>query len=182
VRPRRASIGSSAGGDGGGKQASTCSQFKESLRELAAQIALTTPHYVRCLKPNDSHQPHAFDPKRIVEQLRYGGVLEAVHVARAGFPVRMQHAEFNARYGLLAPLKLAAAAQSHKSKGVGKQQQAGSRAVVEAILADLGGGAGDAADEKAWKASLGDVGMQLGLIKVFFRQKAFDAIESLRAK
>lgn len=30
------------------------------------------------------------------------GVLAAVHVARAGFPVRMQHGEFVKRYGLLA--------------------------------------------------------------------------------
>ena len=30
------------------------------------------------------------------------GVLAAVHVARAGFPVRMQHREFVNRYGLLA--------------------------------------------------------------------------------
>lgn len=32
----------------------------------------------------------------------YSGVLAAVHVARAGFPVRMQHGEFVNRYGLLA--------------------------------------------------------------------------------
>lgn len=30
------------------------------------------------------------------------GVLAAVHVARAGFPVRMHHGEFVKRYGLLA--------------------------------------------------------------------------------
>jgi myosin-5 len=50
------------------------------------------------LKPNDSLKPHAFDAKRITEQLRYGGVLEAVRVARAGFPVRMLHAEFITRW------------------------------------------------------------------------------------
>jgi myosin-5 len=43
-----------------------------------AQIALTSPHYVRCIKPNDDHQPGRFEAPRIVEQLRYGGVLEAV--------------------------------------------------------------------------------------------------------
>lgn len=37
------------------------------------------------------------------------GVLAAVHVARAGFPVRMHHGEFVKRYGLLAVNVLQAA-------------------------------------------------------------------------
>lgn len=37
------------------------------------------------------------------------GVLAAVHVARAGFPVRMHHGEFVKRYGLLAVNMLQAA-------------------------------------------------------------------------
>ena len=34
--------------------------------------------------------------------MKHAGVLAAVHVARAGFPVRMHHGEFVKRYGLLA--------------------------------------------------------------------------------
>eukprot|EP00953_Heterococcus_sp_UTEX-ZZ885_P004269 2800-Heterococcus_DN1.PRE.4 len=51
-----------------------------------------------------------------MEQLRYGGVLEAVRVARSGFPVRLPHKEFYGRYrpllalsGCLLPVKLASA-------------------------------------------------------------------------
>lgn len=39
---------------------------------------------------------------RTTEQLRYGGVLEAVRVARSGFPVRLGHVEFYQRYRGLA--------------------------------------------------------------------------------
>jgi myosin-5 len=46
---------------------------------------------VRCLKPNDELAPDNFDPKQIVEQLRYCGVLEAVRVSRAGYPTRYPH-------------------------------------------------------------------------------------------
>jgi myosin heavy subunit len=39
---------------------------------------------------------------RTTEQLRYGGVLEAVRVARSGFPVRLNHHDFYSRYRALA--------------------------------------------------------------------------------
>ena len=42
------------------------------------RIYLTRPHYIRCLKPNDHNAPDALDRLRLTEQLRYGGVLEAV--------------------------------------------------------------------------------------------------------
>ena len=55
---------------------------------------MTRPHNVRCLKPNDAHQPHSFDHKRVTEQLRCGGVLAAVRVNRAEFLVWMKHGKF----------------------------------------------------------------------------------------
>ena len=61
------------------------------------------PHYVRCLKPNDSLEPDNFDPSNIVEQLRYCGVLEAVRVSRAGYPTRYPHEVFMTRYYIICP-------------------------------------------------------------------------------
>ena len=61
------------------------------------------PHYIRCLKPNDELEPNNFDPKNIVEQLRYCGVLEAVRVSRAGYPTRYPHEVFIARYYMICP-------------------------------------------------------------------------------
>lgn len=74
------------------------SQFKEQLSSLMKKIYATSPHYIRCLKPNDLNVPDNFNRIRTTEQLRYGGVLEAVRVARSGFPVRLPHAEFYTRY------------------------------------------------------------------------------------
>jgi myosin-5 len=48
----------------------------------------TTPHYVRCIKPNDSKVAFEFDPKRAVQQLRACGVLETVRISAAGYPSR----------------------------------------------------------------------------------------------
>lgn len=76
-------------------------QFSSQLRELRSRIDTTVPHYIRCLKPNDELVPNYFDPKMIVEQLRCGGVLEAVRVSRAGYSTRYPHDVFQARYSFL---------------------------------------------------------------------------------
>ena len=48
----------------------------------------TTPHYVRCIKPNDEKAEFTFTLDRAVEQLRACGVLETVRLSAAGFPGR----------------------------------------------------------------------------------------------
>jgi len=60
------------------------------------------------LKPNDELSPDYFEPKNIVEQLRCGGVLEAVRVSRAGYPTRYPHETFLARYYILGNRKQSA--------------------------------------------------------------------------
>ncbi|MBN3323059.1 MYO5B protein, partial [Atractosteus spatula] len=63
-------------------------QFRQSLRLLMDTLNSTTPHYVRCIKPNDLKQPFLFDPKRAVQQLRACGVLETIRISAAGYPSR----------------------------------------------------------------------------------------------
>ena len=84
---------------------SVSSQFSAQLRTLRSRIDDTTPHYIRCLKPNDELSPNFFEPKNVVEQLRCGGVLEAVRVSRAGYPTRYPHDIFMARYYILGDKK-----------------------------------------------------------------------------
>jgi myosin-5 len=88
------------------KRESVGSQFSRQLRELRTRIDNTTPHYVRCLKPNDDLIPHRFDPQIIADQLRCAGVLEAIRVSRVGFPHRYFHEYFLQRYGILAKASL----------------------------------------------------------------------------
>jgi myosin-5 len=78
-------------------------QFKEQLTSLIENVEKTDPHYIRCLKPNDAAKPKLLTRKRLTEQLRYGGVLEAVRVARMGFPVRLNHEAFFQQYRMLLP-------------------------------------------------------------------------------
>ena len=78
------------------------SQFSRQLRELRDRIDCTTPHYVRCLKPNDDLVPHQFETHIIADQLRCAGVLEAIRVSRVGFPHRYYHDRFLQRYEMIA--------------------------------------------------------------------------------
>jgi myosin-5 len=88
------------------KRESVGSQFNQQLRELRNRIDSTTPHYVRCLKPNDDLIPDRFEPHIIADQLRCAGVLEAIRVSRVGFPHRYFHDYFFQRYGILAKASL----------------------------------------------------------------------------
>lgn len=77
------------------------SQFRDSLNMLMTTLNATTPHYVRCIKPNDSKKPFEYNPQRAVQQLRACGVLETIRISAAGFPSRWTYEEFFYRYRVL---------------------------------------------------------------------------------
>lgn len=99
----RAEVAESAKSGPSGRSKTVGQQFKEQLTSLIDSVQKTDPHYIRCIKPNDAAKPLLMTRKRTTEQLRYGGVLEAVRVARAGYPVRMVHSAFFQRYRMLLP-------------------------------------------------------------------------------
>uniref|UniRef100_A0A8C9T5J2 Myosin VA n=1 Tax=Scleropages formosus TaxID=113540 RepID=A0A8C9T5J2_SCLFO len=74
-------------------------QFRNSLQLLMETLNVTTPHYVRCIKPNDFKFPYIFD------QLRACGVLETIRISAAGFPSRWTYQEFFSRYRVLMKQK-----------------------------------------------------------------------------
>lgn len=77
------------------------SQFRDSLNMLMMTLNATTPHYVRCIKPNDSKVQFEYNPVRAVQQLRACGVLETIRISAAGFPSRWTYLEFFQRYRVL---------------------------------------------------------------------------------
>jgi myosin-5 len=95
---------------------SAVAQFKMNLNTLIQQVSYTTPHYIRCINPIDradvtsTNSPHRassmsaknkfvpFNQYHVAEQLRYGGILEAIRVSRSGYPIRYSHKEFIQRF------------------------------------------------------------------------------------
>jgi len=103
-------------------------QFSSQLQKLRRRIDETHPHYVRCLKPNDQLQPGRFDPNIVVDQLRCGGILEAIRVSRAGFPHRYTFNHFASRFGLLSSaLGTSQPKQQRPPRRVGKLNLEGAR-------------------------------------------------------
>ncbi|XP_073536575.1 unconventional myosin-Vb isoform X1 [Phyllobates terribilis] len=80
-------------------------QFRNSLQLLMETLNATTPHYVRCIKPNDEKLAFSFDPKRAVQQLRACGVLETIRISAAGYPSRWTYHDFFIRYRVLMTKK-----------------------------------------------------------------------------
>uniref|UniRef100_A0A8C4HTM8 Myosin VAb n=1 Tax=Dicentrarchus labrax TaxID=13489 RepID=A0A8C4HTM8_DICLA len=80
-------------------------QFRQSLHLLMHTLNATTPHYVRCIKPNDLKASFTLDPVRAVQQLRACGILETIRISAAGFPSRWTYQEFFSRYRVLMKQK-----------------------------------------------------------------------------
>ncbi|XP_076020417.1 unconventional myosin-Vb isoform X2 [Genypterus blacodes] len=76
-------------------------QFRSSLHLLMDTLNATTPHYVRCIKPNDVKESFSFDSSRAVQQLRACGVLETIRISAAGYPSRWTYPDFFSRYRVL---------------------------------------------------------------------------------
>ncbi|KAL3649699.1 hypothetical protein CASFOL_006102 [Castilleja foliolosa] len=85
------------------KFSSIGSRFKLQLQSLMETLNATEPHYIRCVKPNNLLKPAIFEYQNIIQQLRCGGVLEAIRISCAGYPTRRPFFEFLNRFGLLAP-------------------------------------------------------------------------------
>ncbi|KAM7251120.1 hypothetical protein ACFE04_023003 [Oxalis oulophora] len=76
-------------------------KFKGQLFKLMYQLENTTPHFIRCIKPNGKHLSGKYDEELVLQQLRCCGILEVVRISRSGYPTRMTHQEFAGRYGFL---------------------------------------------------------------------------------
>ncbi|KAL6222010.1 hypothetical protein ACLB2K_005402 [Fragaria x ananassa] len=85
------------------KFSSIGSRFKLQLQSLMETLSSTEPHYIRCVKPNNVLKPAIFENFNIIQQLRCGGVLEAIRISCAGYPTRRTFYEFLNRFGVLAP-------------------------------------------------------------------------------
>jgi len=77
-------------------------QFRTALNNLIERLLSCSPHYVRCIKPNDEKRPGKLDEARVRHQIRYLGLVENIRVRRAGFANRQPYERFLARYHMVA--------------------------------------------------------------------------------
>jgi len=100
------------------RKVSLCAQFKGQLNKLMETLNSTNPHYIRCVKPNETKLPskESFHGMNTLRQLRYAGVFEAVTIRQTGFPYRLKHEDFYKHYkALLMEDKMDTSAKNWKA-------------------------------------------------------------------
>ncbi len=90
-------------------------QFRTQLSRLVSVLNNTAPRYIRCVKTTPHKRPNDLHPTMCIEQLRYSGVFEAVQIRKTGFPFRMSHQQFVARYAYVNDATRAAARGAHSN-------------------------------------------------------------------
>eukprot|EP00047_Mylnosiga_fluctuans_P024126 m.153715 g.153715 ORF g.153715 m.153715 type:complete len:1104 (+) comp9783_c1_seq15:111-3422(+) len=89
-------------------------QFRNSLNELVERMTACAPHFIRCIKPNQTKQADNFVADFVRSQLKYTGVLETTRIRREGYPYRPLFADFVRRFKLIAfPVTKLAAVQEN---------------------------------------------------------------------
>jgi len=77
-------------------------RHREQLKILLTTLGNTSPHFVRCIIPNETKTPGVIWGDLVLHQLRCNGVLEGIRICRKGFPSRMLFNDFRQRYQILA--------------------------------------------------------------------------------
>uniref|UniRef100_G3T3X5 Unconventional myosin-XIX n=1 Tax=Loxodonta africana TaxID=9785 RepID=G3T3X5_LOXAF len=116
------------------------SKFKASLEQLLQVLQSTTPHYIRCIKPNSHGQAQTFIREEVLSQLEACGLVETIHISAAGFPIRVSHQNFVDRYELLRRLRLRASSGLHSpshAKGHSKGPPPAKEATLQSLLQDI---------------------------------------------
>jgi myosin-5 len=73
---------------------SVSSQLKESLNGLLTTLIATTPHFIRCIRPNQSSTSGLFVDNDVINQLTTGGIFHAIKISSLGYPTKFTYARF----------------------------------------------------------------------------------------
>lgn len=84
-----------------GRPTTAGSKIRTQANDLVDKLMQCTPHYIRCIKPNENKRAHDFDTDRVKHQVEYLGLKENIRVRRAGFAFRREFDKFLRRYAIL---------------------------------------------------------------------------------
>ena len=78
-------------------------EFRRSMNDSINRLSQNQQFYVRCIKPNDNLNDNRFVKDKVRHQIQYLGLVESVHVRKAGFWRQMSYLSFVNRYQMLIP-------------------------------------------------------------------------------
>ncbi|XP_069784772.1 unconventional myosin-If-like isoform X2 [Narcine bancroftii] len=86
-----------------GRPTTASSKIKKQANDLVGRLMKCTPHYIRCIKPNETKKSKDWEMCRVKHQVEYLGLKENIRVRRAGFAYRRPFPKFIQRYAILTP-------------------------------------------------------------------------------
>ncbi|CAL8396174.1 unnamed protein product [Boreogadus saida] len=84
-----------------GRPTTASTKIKKQSNDLVNTLMKCTPHYIRCIKPNETKRPKDWEESRVKHQVEYLGLRENIRVRRAGFAYRRAFNKFLQRYAIL---------------------------------------------------------------------------------
>ncbi|KAJ8287983.1 hypothetical protein COCON_G00006420 [Conger conger] len=84
-----------------GRPSTASSKIKKQANNLVQTLMKCTPHYIRCIKPNETKKPRDWEDSRAKHQVEYLGLRENIRVRRAGYAFRRPFSKFLHRYAIL---------------------------------------------------------------------------------
>ena len=165
------------------------SKFKSSLENLMQILNSTEPHYIRCIKPNADCQAMTFRKEEVLSQLQACGIVEAITISAAGFPIRISFQSFTDRYEILRKSRRSSKNNAcdksnyHTAKKKGEtaavDDNKASHSVIAEILQNVV--TGQSAAEPTGKGSE-STSVYCGKTKVFMANSVLEQLEARRAE
>ncbi|XP_033978047.1 unconventional myosin-Ie-like [Trematomus bernacchii] len=84
-----------------GRPSTASTKIKQQANSLVQTLMKCTPHYIRCIKPNETKRPRDWEENRVHHQVEYLGLRENIRVRRAGYAYRRVFNKFLHRYAIL---------------------------------------------------------------------------------
>ncbi|KAL2084597.1 hypothetical protein ACEWY4_020115 [Coilia grayii] len=84
-----------------GRPTTAGAKIKKQANDLVQRLMKCTPHYIRCIKPNETKKARDWEESRVKHQVEYLGLRENIRVRRAGFAFRRPFSKFLQRYAIL---------------------------------------------------------------------------------
>ncbi|KAE8908079.1 Unconventional [Phytophthora fragariae] len=82
---------------------SVSAKFCDQMQELTDTLNATRCNFIRCIKPNPTMTPGAFDHGYVVDQLRCSGMLATCELLKVGLPTRVSYEEICRIYKPVLP-------------------------------------------------------------------------------
>ncbi|KAM9844841.1 unconventional myosin-IXb isoform 2-T3 [Aulostomus maculatus] len=80
-----------------------CTQFQASLRKLMNKIGNAEPSFIFCVRSNAEKKELHFDKELVLRQINYTGLLQMVHIKKAGYSAKYTFQEFVEKLRILLP-------------------------------------------------------------------------------